>query len=311
MKKLLHNADLFVLAGGSVAMLLQLWIRWGGTDDRNLYPAAHPGWILSWILTVVMAAAIFLMVRHAGDQRSYRSNFSASLPAAIGCVIAAVALLLTGIRLVRSSVMLLDTLSGLAGALGGIALMAAAVYRYRGKRPHSFCYMLPCVFWGLYVFYIGRELGGEPEPVRYLFHFLATLSLIPAIYQLWGFSVASGDRKKCLFWCLLSAYLCILSAPVSENGVMYMSMGLFLLTNLCALKLPIRRIRPTAQPEMTEIADEAPISEPEIPPTMAESFTPATADPQVSAEAPVEAVPELDADAIIAEILKEIDSNIP
>ena len=49
MKKLLQNADLFVLSAGSVAMLLQLWIRWGGTDQRGLYPAAHPGWIFSWI----------------------------------------------------------------------------------------------------------------------------------------------------------------------------------------------------------------------------------------------------------------------
>ena len=306
MKKLLQNADLLVLASGSVAMLLQLWIRWDGTDQRGLYPAAHPGWILSWILTAAMAAVIWLMVRHAGTHRGYRSNFPASLPAAIGCVIAAIPMVLTGFRLVQNSAMLLDTLSGLVAVLSGIAFLVAAYCRYRGKRPSSLCYLFPCAFLGLYVFYLGRVSGGEPEPIRYLFPFLTTLSLIPAIYQLWGFSVAAGNRRKCLFWGLFSAYLCILSAPVSENGVLYMAMALFLLTNLCVFKLPVRRVRPTLQLE-PEVSEEEPLSEPEIPPTMAEDFLPVSESvPETTAEPD----PELDPDAIIAQILQEIDSNI-
>lgn len=311
MKKILRYADAILLLCGTLGMLLQLWILSTGTDEKGLYPAFHPGWILSWVLTAAVFAFVFLLTRQVGNNRSYHDNFPASIVGAIGCAIAAVAIANTGVSQLRESAMWLDSLSGALGIAGGFGLLAAAFCRFRGSQPPFFSFMLPCAFFALHVFYLGRELGGEPEAVRYLFPFLATLSAIPACYQLWGFCVGAGERKLCLFWSLTSGFLCILSAPVSDNQLMYLALGIWLLSNPCALKYLPRRSKPVPQAEPETAAEEefeTPSAAPEIPCTMEEDLLP-TPEPAAE-EAVAEPEPEPDADTIITEILRQIDSNI-
>ena len=233
MKKILRYADAIVLLCGTLGFLLQFWILTDGTDEKGLYPAFHPGWVCSWILSLAVLVLIWLMTRQPGDHCGFKANFPPSVVGAAGCVAAAAGIATAGISHLQNGTMWLDSLSGLLGITGGLGLLVAAFCRFRGKKPPFLCYMLPCVFFALHVFYLGRELGGEPEAVRYLFRFLATLSLIPACYQLWGFCVGAGDRKNSLFWSLLSGFLCILSAPIGGNTLLHLALGFWLLSNTC------------------------------------------------------------------------------
>jgi hypothetical protein len=318
MKKLLRFADVIALLCGILGMALQFWILISGTDEKGLFPAFHPGWVLSWVLAIAVMVFLFLLTRQVGNHRGYKTNFPASVVGAVGCVVAALAVAFTGISHLRTGTMWLDSLSGILGIAGGLGLLVAAYCRFRGKKPPFVCYMLPCIFFALHVFYLGRELGGEPEAVRYLFRFLATLSLIPACYQLWGFCVGAGERKDSLFWSLFSGFLCILSAPIGGNALLYLALGYWLLSNTCLLKyLPRQnKVAPPAAPEAEEeecMAQEEPAA-PEIPCTMEEALLPteepATEAPATEPEPQPEPDLELDVDAIIAEILREIDSNV-
>ena len=313
MKKLFRFADFIVLICGMIGMLLQLWLFQSGPDEKGLYPAAHMGWILSLILSAAVVIFVFLLTRQADEGRSYRENFPPSLLGAITGAAAGVLLTITGIRLLQSSAMLLDTLTGAIGAVAGIGLLFAAVCRFLGNQPPFVCFLLPSAFFALHLFCIGQEVGGEPEAVRYLFRFFANLSLIPACYQLWGFSVEEGNRRTSLFWSLVAGYLCLLAAPGRANGLLYLALGLWLLTNLCCLQPPKRRRCANLGVETPEeCSDEA--APPETPVTMEDHnlFAPAP-EPVDTADAPADpAEPEmsLDADSIIAEILREIDSNV-
>ena len=308
MRKLLRFADMITLVSAVVGMLLQFWILWTGPDAAGLFPAWHPAWILTWILTIATAVFLWLLSRQAGNGRSYKANFPPSFVGALGCGAAGLTILFTAIRRLQKSVVWLDTLGGYVGILSCVALLAAAVFRFLGKKNHFLCYMLPCVFFTLHLFHLGRELGGEPEPIRYLFCCFATLSLIPASYQLWGFCIGEGNRQKSMFWSLFSGFLCILCAPM--GGIMYLILGFWLLSNPCALQYLPRRSRPVPPPEPEETVERTEIS-PEIPSTMEETFSPV---PQPAADLPTPEMPnqeeELDPDAIIAEILREIDSNV-
>ena len=71
-------------------MLLQLWLFWGGTDEKGLYPALHPGWIASCVLSIMVLAFVWLVTRQPGNNQSYKANFQASLPGALGCLAAAI-----------------------------------------------------------------------------------------------------------------------------------------------------------------------------------------------------------------------------
>ena len=312
MRKFLRYADAIALACGTLGMLLQFLILWGGTDHQGLYPAHHPAWILSWVLILGAVVFFWLLSRQSGTNCSFRANFPASPIAAIGCLAAAVTMIIAGIGYLRAGV-LLDRLCGLFCLLSGIGMLPAGAGRFFGKRPPFLCYALPCVFFALHVFYLGGKWGGEPEPVRYLFRYFANLAMIPACYQLWGFSVGSGQRQNCLFWNLLAGFLCILSAPGASGSLLYLGAGFWILSNTCALKYIPRRIRSTPQPEAEE---ELPTVPPEIPSTMEEA--PLSSQEEAPLQTPVpEAAAdpltelELDADAIIAEILREIDSNVP
>ena len=306
MKKYLRFADLIVLICGTVGMLLQLWLFQSGPDEKGLYPSAHIGWILSWILSAVVLIFVFLLTRHADRDRSYQENFPPSLLGAITGAAAAVLLTITGISLLKSSTMLLDTLTGAVGAVAGIVLLLAAFCRFTGKQAPFFCFLLPSAFFALNLFCIGREVGGEPEAVRYLFRFFANLALIPACYQLWGFSVEEGNRRTSLFWSLFAGYLCLLSAPGREHGLLYLALGLWLLTNLCSL-LPLKRRRCAAF--CVDTSEEADYNEATLQDTPITTEEPAVCEP-AEQPAPEDADMPLDTDAIIAEILREIDSNV-
>ena len=311
MRKLLRYADAIVLFCATIGMMLQFWIFLGGTDGNGLYPARHPGWTLSWILSFAVLVFIWLLSRQVGNNRHYSTNFPPSIIGALGYLAGGLSLGYMGLQFLNNSPVWLDMFTGILGLSSGLSLIICGACRFFGKKPPFLCYMIPCFFFALQVFILGRELGGEPEPVRYLFRFLAILSLIPATYQHWGFSVGMGERSSCLFWNLLAGFLCILCTPCERDGILYMALGFWMLSNPCALKYLPRRSRPIPQPEPV-MAEQIPAVTPEIPSTMSEdlfSTEPETCTPAPEAE-PVVQEPEMDADAIIAEILRQIDSNI-
>lgn len=308
MKKILRFADMVVLVCATFGMLLQLWIVWGGTDDKGLYPAMHPGWVLSWVLSLITLALIWIVTRQVGANQSYEANFPPSAVGALGCLAGAIAVFYSGWQQLTYGLLWLDTLCGILALLGGVGLLIVAFCRFTGKQPLFFPFMVLCAYFALHVFSLGRDVGGEPEMVRYLFRFLATIVLIPATYQFWGFSVGLGNRQTCLFWCLLAAYLCITSAPAGENGLVYLLLGVWLMTNLCTVKyLPRRKVcELSLEPEI----EEAPV-QPEVPSTMKETFLPVREEaPVAETSAPEEVMPEVDVDEIIADILRQIDSNV-
>ena len=54
MKKLLRFSDIIILLSSVLGLILQVWIRLTGTDDRGLYDPRHPGWIFTWVLSIAV-----------------------------------------------------------------------------------------------------------------------------------------------------------------------------------------------------------------------------------------------------------------
>lgn len=275
MKKYVPYANLMTLGTGALGMLLQFLLRAGGTDEKGLYPAAHPAWVLLCILTPIVLVGLWLLVCGAGNSRNYRSNFPASIPAAAGYLAAGIGLLVAGIGALSgernihtvSGVLgilgggkTIYTVSGVLGILGGVLLFWAAWCRFQGKKCVLLPHILPCVFFALQLFILGQTLGAEPELCRYLFRFLAMLSMIPACYWLWSFDVGMGHRPKCLFWCLAAAYLNLVAVAASEQWLLHLCMAAWLLTALPRLRYLPKRQRPVpaAQPAEPPVEPAAP-----------------------------------------------------
>ncbi len=302
MKKILRYANLITLASGSLAMLLLFWLYAGGTNEWGLYPAHHAGWVLAGIVTTAFVVLAWFLAKYAGNNRSYRQNFPASIPAALGYAAAAVGLLLGGSEALYMR-NVLGLLSGLMGLLGTVGMIWVALCRFRGIRCKLPVHMFPCFYFALQLFALGQQYGAEPEMCRYLYRFWATISMVPACYWLWSFDVKMGKRTSCLFWCLVAGY-CNLAA-VAGNGprLMHICMAVWMLTALPRLRYLPKL--PRTIPESAPVTPELPMEEASPAADVVEA-EPAAEMPAAEEAAPHESEAQLpDPESILEQLLRD------
>jgi hypothetical protein len=266
MRKYLQYANLMVLGAGAAGMLLMLWLFSAGTDERGLYPANHPGWVLLWILTGLVVAFMWLLSRQAGLSRNYRQNFPASLPAALGCLAGAVGML-TGAFDALEDKDLLHILTGVCGIGGCLSLLWCGFCRFQGMKSRLPVHVLPCFFFALELFVLGQEFGAEPEMCRYLYRFFAAVALVSACYWRWSFDVGLGRRTLCLFWCLVAGYCSLIAVAGLDQWLLYGGAGIWMLTNLPKLEYLPKQNQPRqeSEPEKEPEVKQEPVSEPSPP----------------------------------------------
>ncbi len=250
MKKLfphIHLLTLFLACAGAMLRLIFLLM---GTDDRGLYPAGHPLFWAVCLLTLATVAFLGYMSRMTDRKRWYRGSYPVSLPGCLGCLAAAAGIACTNISLIRSADRI-EMLTGLLGLACAVMLVLWGFDRQAGKKPAPYIGAIPCLFFALRVFYLGKTMGTDPEMVRYIFEFLGALALLPASYYLWGFHINLGNRNKSVFWSLTALYLCICAAPGSSQWPLNLGCALWLLTNLCSLRplLPLYPMDPFFLPQ--------------------------------------------------------------
>lgn len=261
MKKYLLMADRLIIAAGGIGLVLRLWLQLVGPDEKGLYPAGHISWILLLVLTAGVAVGLFLLAGLAGRNRSYRSNFPASKPAAVGCAIGAMCVAWSAIQTLLRATVVLQTVCGFAGVAAAVALAFFGWCRLKDLRPNGFIFGLICLYFGIRVFVLGRLWGDDPELLRFLFGFLATVCTMLASYQLWGFAVELGNRSASLLWSLLAIFLCCSAVGENSDPILYAGLAVWLLLNLCPLKNPPRPPRPAPEAAAPEAAEQAPAAE--------------------------------------------------
>ena len=235
MKKYLPHANYLAAGAGILAAVLRQWTLVVGTDDKGLYPAAHPGWIG---YLAVMAAAIsvfFLLARNCGKNGTWQANFPAGIFPVLGHAIAACALGIYSLSLMGTD-QHLNTAAGLLALCSGTALVAAAIQISQRKAPHLLCYLLPCLFFALQLFRMGKQSGTETQLLHFLPQFLACAASALASYELTGFSAEEGNRRKSLFLSLSAAALCFAAVPGAHW--LYAALGLWHLLGHCSLIEP-------------------------------------------------------------------------
>lgn len=294
MKKYLPKIDLLTVIAAAVGILLRLWLLAVGTDENELYPAGHISDVLLLLLSIALTGTLFLVAGYAGRSRTYQANFRASLPGAVGYAVLGIGLLPSAVRYLTNGTILLDWIAGISAIPAAVALLWGGFCRWKGRKPHYLTFALPLLFFALHLFCMGHAWGNEPELTRFFVSFVACAACVPACYQLWAFSVDLGNRSASLFWSLLAAYFCLVSVPGSEHALLYLAEAIWLLTNLCPKKPPVRRAaaRPAPQPPIA--------SEPTLP-----GNEPTRPDAEPTIVRPDD--PEIN--AILADILRELNDG--
>lgn len=248
MRRFLRYSHWLTLLCGTTGMLLMVWLRAGGPDEKGLYPDRHPAWTLLGIMTVLILAFLWLVSRKAGGNTGYRSNFPASMPAAAGYVLAGSSLIAASVSLLQDA-QSLEMITAILGLLSSCCLFYGGFCRFTGQKSPISIHCLPCFFFSLQLFCLGKSLGAETETSLYLYAFLSVLTTIPACYWLWSFDVGMGNRSSCLFWSMAAAYCNLVACVGNEAWMVNLSIALWLLAALPRLKYVPKRLRPEAPAE--------------------------------------------------------------
>ncbi len=249
MKKFLPAAPFISLLFGSIAMALQLWFRSAGTDSSGLLPQNHPSQILLLIISAAAVILFWLLSRQLDKQENAVAAPRSPISAA-GYLAAGAGLLLFSVSDLATAGDRFEQLLALVGLASGLGFAWGGWLRLQAKPLHFVIHALPTLYFALRVFLMGKTLGAEPELSRFILQFLATLALLPAMYQLWGLSVELGRGRKLWFWSLSAGYFCLAAAIGSGEILLYGAMAALLLTNL-----------PEPKPAEAELPEEAPAQE--------------------------------------------------
>ncbi len=233
MRNLLSKIPAIAFLGGMAAALLRLWMLLGGVDENGLYPKFHIAWLLIWLLAAAMIL-LFWRVSKLADE-PYDAILTPTLGAA-GHLLATWGIAYTNLMA------LLDQPGPWELALCSLGLASAfligfgGILRLKGKQQHFLTHALSTLYFALRVFFMGKTLGAEPEMSRFLLQFMASLSMLLACYQLWGFDVGSGSRQKRMFWSLTAAFLCMAAVPGAKEVALYAGVSQWLLFDMGALQ---------------------------------------------------------------------------
>lgn len=278
MNKKIPIADLPLLVGslGLLSAAVRLWQILRGVDDRGLLIQGYPAGAVQLVLLGLVTAILVFRVRFVGDEPGYNRNFPRSLWGAVGTALAAACIFVTAVQqFLAKDAIILDYFSAVVGVCAGPLLLLAAKGRLEGKKVSCLLHAPASLFLGLWLFTRCRIWGAEPEIWRFFPDLVAVLALMIASSQLTAFDVDMGQRNAYLFWGLLAAYGCIAALPGSETPLLLAGGAVWMLTNLCALRL--KRRRAPIQKEEAEVA-----KQPDTP------IDPLTEEPCEAADCPAE-----------------------
>jgi hypothetical protein len=248
---------------GILGLVLRLWIVGDGEDAFGLYPSNPLGWGLLWTLTGALAAMIIFACLPLKTAGSYEENYPKSLTGMLGCMVAGLSILISGIWQLGSDALpqnpVLDMLVNLGSLAAGVILIYLGVLRFLGKKPNFLLHGALCLFFALRVFHHCIIWSNEPQIGTIVLPFLASLALMLACYRRTCFDVDLGNRRQSLLWNLLGTYLCIVAVFSFEDMIFYGTCALWLMTDLCSLR-PIRRKKPQPAPREPEVQTPVPES---------------------------------------------------
>ena len=252
MKKLLAPDYLpfLTLLGGLLGVLCRLWTFGDGPSIENLYAPQPVAWTLLWLVSGLTAAAIFFGSRSLTTDAVHGHSYPRSLTAAIGNVAGALGILSVAVPALSGGADVLSTVGSVLGVLAGICLLVVAVLRYQGKQPSFLLHVPACLFMACYLFTACRGWSDLSQLGVFLMPFLALTFLMLAAFQKTTFDVDLGDRKKSLFWSLISAYLCIISLADQTRMLFFGCMVVWMITDLPSLRaLPVEEEQPVTENE--------------------------------------------------------------
>lgn len=223
-----------LLCGGAGA-LLRLWL-FSTENSLGFIQQGHISETLLLLLTGIFIIGLLLVTKRMRQAGKYEFNFPASPLSAIGSMLAALGIAMAcGTDLVTAAGDRVGLAAAVVGLLAAVSLLWAAKCRWEGSHPSVLCHGALCLWLMLRLLSLYRSWSSDPQLEDYCFQLLALVMCMLAAYQRAAFAQGLGSREKYSFFALSGLFCCCLSLAGPESILLYLSLGLWLCTDLCDL----------------------------------------------------------------------------
>ena len=219
-----------VLISGLIGLELYRVLYAMGLDGRGLLKPGHPAWIGLILLSIAVGGLIFLST---APLRGSKGWLPSSILAAVGCGLAAVSTVLTGLSGLAEGYLLYTIPALLAAA----AFAGLAFCRLRGLKPHFLLHVLICIHFALQMLRLYQTNSFDPQVADYLFQLLACVALTVTAYQMAAMELGQGQRRWLWTAALAAVYLCAVSLGSSATW-MYLTGGFWAFTAIPTARRP-------------------------------------------------------------------------
>lgn len=255
MKKKIYptSLPLLTLAAGVIGLLLRLWLLSGVGEDR-LLKAWHPAAILAALLSAGVLVCLILFAQPLKGQGKYRTNFPASIPGAVCACAAGLAIFLRGMGILLDAQTPVATVAGIACVLAAPCLILTGMCRWKGEKPSFLLHTVLSLCLACQILLHYQTWTASPNLQLHLYRMLANVGLMLTAYHRAEFDVRMASRRVYTVINLYTVFCCLLAVPEGD-GLYFLAMAAWVLTNQCALT--VFRRRPAALPK-EESEEEAP-----------------------------------------------------
>ena len=227
------NLPVTVLAFSGIAFVLRWLLLHLAMDEKGLIRAWHPLELLLWLVAIAAVVLVLSTVWKLDGSSRYEDNFHPSRLGAAGAAAAAIGIFLT-VLLQNSGTDLTSRARVLTGALACVCLAVTAKYRWDGKRPFFLLHTITCVFYALNMISCYRPWSSDPQLQHYVFTLFSSVGLMLFAYYQAAFDVDLGKRRMQLGVGLLTAFCCFTAASGTDDLLLYLTSGIWIITNLCS-----------------------------------------------------------------------------
>lgn len=235
MKKKFELCRILCPCLGLLALLLGLLLNGFGYDEKGFL---KPGYFASFLLPVLAVAGCVLpalLLWPFRPKAKYSRLFPASPMGGASIACAALGIAISGIRFLSGSG--LSLVCGITGLLSGVSLGIAAWFRFQGKRPTFFLFMIPALHLMFRLLCEYMVWSREPQVLRFLFPLLALVAVSFSVYQQTAADAGFGSLRHYTM-IQLSALTLSLGAIASKDWFFYLTMSVWLCLNLATIHLP-------------------------------------------------------------------------
>ena len=213
------------LAAGILGLALRLWLMATGVDAKGLLVTTHPAHILVFVLTALVMGFLALAVRPLDALKHYTDLFPRKPLAGLGCIAAAVGILLVCLQDRNKRADMVTNVSLILGVLAAICLVLIAICRFNGRRPFFGLHCIVTLFMMVHLVSQYRLFSSEPQLQVYFFPLLASIFLILSAYHKTIFAAKHTNTRLLAFFSQGALFFCCLSLNTTQ---WYMYFGMML-----------------------------------------------------------------------------------